>query len=398
MDDPPHSETTELQTVVAELLRERGNRADDEWLRKQLAKLDEKRRARLSVVVDEDGRVDVDPTSTTADSVSNAAGDEEWDPEFEGWAGRSKPEQSEADGGFLRRFSWTFRGREETWEMDVPGPLCKYYTERHRTRRFGAYIADPFDEPFVAGLADRIRRFADRRGLSRRDRVNAAVRFVQSLEYTPDDVTTGQVEYPKYPIETLVHEGGDCEDTSLLLGALLRELGCEVAPVVLPNHHHMLLGVAPDFDVDGAYYGYEDTAYYTLEATGHGWNIGDLPRQYRNASAEVHPIDETPVLVHEWHARPQRSGDVDLSVHVANFGDAPAESLSVGLQFRDEQDRVCGRKQVVRDGTVQPSRSEQYTATIGLPADRTIRGECVLGESGRVHDESTSAWHGPGKK
>lgn len=398
MSDPQQpADIVDLSELVTTLLAERDEHDDEEWLRKQLAELDESRRTQLEPLLDDaledlDLPEGMDVTVMTTGDVPSESYDADWPADFGGWAGQSRPDRSEDEDGFLRRFTWRFRGKLRTWEMEVPGPLFKYYTNRHRTRSFGVYISDPFDEPFISSLANRIRAFGTEIGLDERERINAAVRFVQSLEYTPDDVTTGQIEYPKYPIETLVHDGGDCEDTSILLGALLRELGCDVAPIVLPSHHHMILGVSPTIDIDGSHYEHDGMKYYTVEATGHGWDIGEVPRQYRGASAKVYPVGEDPILVHDWTARPRSDGKLDLTVNVANFGGIEAEDLAVQLEFEDESDSIVGRTQVARDRTILPSQSESFQAEISLPDDRLLCGKCLLTLGHRVHDASTSDW------
>lgn len=388
---------TAMWELVEELLAERDDH-DDEWLREQLAEIERDRREELEPFVTDaldmvETEGDFDVTVTTTGPTGTRDYDADWDPAFDGWTGRSKPVRTDDEDGFLRTFRWRYRGQYETWDVTVPGPLFEYYTERHRTRSFGTYISDPFDKSLLADLADKIRSVGDERGLDQRQQINVAVRFVQSLEYTPDDETTGQIEYPKYPVETLVHDGGDCEDTSILLGALLRELGCEVAPIVLPNHHHMILGVSPTVDVNGRYYEHEGTRYYTLEATGYGWDIGEVPPHYSNASAQVYPVDTDPVLVHEWAARPQDDGSVAVTVDVANFGSVSAEALDVYVEFTDADDSTITREQLVRDTEIPPSVSKRYESTLSLPDDRQLRGRCVLTLGHRLHDASTSDWH-----
>jgi hypothetical protein len=386
-----------VSELVESLLRERDEHHDEEWFREQLESIERGRREELEPFVSEvldtvDSGGNVDVTVGTTGTPRDRNYDADWDSGFEGWSGRSKPIRRDDEEGFFRRFTWRYRQHRETWELTVPGPLFEYYTERHRTRCFGTYVSDPFDQPFISSLANKVRSFGDDLGLGQREQINAAVRFVQSLEYTPDDETTGQIEYPKYPVETLVHEGGDCEDTSILLGALLRELGCEVALLVLPSHHHMLLGVAPNVDIDGSYYEHAGTRYYTLEATGHGWDIGDLPPQYRNASAEIHPVETDPILVHEWRAEPRADGSVSVAADVANFGDVTAEELGVYVEFEDD-DTTLAHGPLVRRDDVPPSISEHYESTLSLPDDRQIRGRCVLTLGHRLHDASTSDWH-----
>lgn len=401
MTNPQHTaDIADLSEVVTTLLNERDQHDDEEWLRKQLADLDQSRRAQLEPLLDDaleelDLPEGMDVTVTTRGQTPDGSYETDWPADFDGWSGRSKPKRSEDEEGFLRRFTWRYRGKPRTWEMEVPGPLFKYYTERHRTRSFGVYIADPFDKSFMSSLANRIRAFGSEEELNEREQINAAVRFVQSLEYTPDDVTTGQIEYPKYPIETLVHDGGDCEDTSILLGAILRELGCDVAPVVLPNHHHMILGVSPTVDIDGSHYDHDGIRYYTVEATGHGWDIGEVPRHYRNASAKIYPIGEDPILVHRWDVQPQGDGKLHVTANVANFGDVAAEDLTVQLEFEDESESVVARTQLSRDRTILPSQSESFHTEISLPDDRQLRGKCILILGHSIHDVSLSNWKQP---
>ena len=69
------------------------------------------------------------------------------------------------------------------------------------------------------------------------------VSFAQNLPYTADDVTTGFDEYPRFPYETLYDNGGDCEDTSILVSAMLRELRYGVALLHFPGHMAVRLRV-----------------------------------------------------------------------------------------------------------------------------------------------------------
>ena len=74
--------------------------------------------------------------------------------------------------------------------------------------------------------------------------MNFVMAFVQSLPDTIDKGTTPYDEYPRYPVETLFARGGDCEDTPILVAALLDRLGYDVALLVLENAQHMAVGVS----------------------------------------------------------------------------------------------------------------------------------------------------------
>lgn len=129
---------------------------------------------------------------------------------------------------------------------------------------------------------------------SAREKVNYAVRAVQDLPYVSDDIGDPYDTYNKYPVETLVEGGGDCEDTTILLGATLSiepyYYGCVVLYLPPEDSTHVALGVKGSDDVVGTYYTYEGDRYYYVETTGEGWEIGEIPRQYEDMQARIVPI------------------------------------------------------------------------------------------------------------
>lgn len=110
---------------------------------------------------------------------------------------------------------------------------------------------------------------------SKQSRIDFVLSFVQSLPYTFDDVTTGYDEFRRYAIETLVEGGGDCEDTTILVAAILRGLGEKTALIFTPGH--IALGVSGNFT--GSSVTYNGTRYYYCETTGAGWTVGELPEE-----------------------------------------------------------------------------------------------------------------------
>ena len=128
--------------------------------------------------------------------------------------------------------------------------------------------------------------FKRHRGWSRQDRIDFVLSFVQSLPYTHDDVTTGYDEFRRYAIETLIEGGGDCEDTTILVGAILRGLGEKTALIFTPGH--IALGVSGNFS--GASVTHNGTTYYYCETTGTGWTVGDLPPSSGMTVTNVVPL------------------------------------------------------------------------------------------------------------
>ena len=124
-----------------------------------------------------------------------------------------------------------------------------------------------------------------------RETVNYTVDAVQSLPFVSD--SDEYDNYSKYPTETLV-EGGDCEDTTILLAAVLASKPFEygTALVYLPpeNPVHVGLGIRGTSEVDGTHYVVDGVRYYYVETTGYGWDIGELPEKYQNSLARTVPI------------------------------------------------------------------------------------------------------------
>lgn len=122
------------------------------------------------------------------------------------------------------------------------------------------------------------------RGYGSYDEVSLTLSFVQHLQYTSDKVTTGYDEYPRFPIETLGDCGGDCEDTSILFATMVKILGYDAVLIHLPGH--MGVGVKGDLQ-SGTYYSYKGNKYYYCETTGLGWKIGEIPDEFKDASATI---------------------------------------------------------------------------------------------------------------
>ncbi|MFB6110148.1 MAG: hypothetical protein ABEJ60_04650 [Halodesulfurarchaeum sp.] len=310
-----------------------------------------------------------------------------WPAAFEGWAGAAKPPDYEE--AYSREFTWvTPSGSTRTIRLDLPVALYEYCTNRARIQEYGVYISDPLQEPMLESILEEIRRvIADETSL-----LDGAVRFVQSLEYTRDTDDTGHLAYPKYPIETLVHEQGDCEDGTILLGALLNNAGYDVTALVFPNEHHMLLGVSlPDHS--GVTVQYEGTEYFPVETTATDWQIGAVPSQYRNAAVEFHLPTNQPILLHEWEATPGGTHQIDVSLTVANFGSAAAPNVGADLLFRRRDQELEGATVLMQNATIPAGRNVSETGSLRMKPTHKLQGVCRLSIDGRLHDRSESDWH-----
>lgn len=311
-------------------------------------------------------------------------------PEFDGWGASATP--GNAEGEYTRTHEWTLRGNRIEWGFSVPISIVEYCSNRLRTGEYTRYLVDPFQEPFVASLAERLREYCRTEHDDPQLASIAALRFVQHIDYSLDVDNTGHEIYPKYAVETLTHLRGDCEDGTILLGSLLKELGYDVAVLVLPGAKHMMLGVAGE-EFSGTSVDHEGTRYYVVETTDVGWDPGELPPQYGNAAVQPQVPDGVPVLAHEWNAVPRRDAAVETSAHVANYGDAPVTDVRVQLTFEQRDGTTVVQRPIgYSPETLEPGDSVDFAETLRFPAKREVRGRCQVITGRQLHDESTSDW------
>ena len=196
-----------------------------------------------------------------------------------------------------QHYDWEFGSgyysSEWTWDLPISlGTYFDYYYRERPTewRDWVELVTDPDDDYYITSMVQRINEAAYKEGFSESEKVNFVIAFVQSLPYTVDSVTTDWDEYPRYPIETLFDRGGDCEDTSILVAALLDRLGYEVCLIFPVDKNHCAVGVAIE-GIYGSYYEYEGTRYFYLETTGEGWEIGEIPPDYQDSSAYIYLVN-----------------------------------------------------------------------------------------------------------
>jgi len=188
-----------------------------------------------------------------------------------------------------QHYQWEYRG---TWEWDLPISVGQYteFSERPRPMFISQYVdMAKEDDIYVNQMANGLTKVALEEGYNDIQTLNCVISFVQGMPYTVDEETTPYDEYPRYPLETLFDRGGDCEDTSILVAALLDRMGYDVVLLHLENAHHMAVGVVvPDFY--GLYYEYNGKHYYYLETTGEGWEIGQIPSGIKDTTAYIYPL------------------------------------------------------------------------------------------------------------
>ena len=193
----------------------------------------------------------------------------------------------------LKEYHWTFPVQAELqrrlpthhFSIKLPVDRQRYETYRRQKRdtnalRFHHYLLPlPAEVEF---LAQKLLELGQTRGYPPYEQLCFTLAFVQQgIDYVHDLSPTGRlIEYPKYPIETLLEQTGDCEDQAILAAALLQLMDYQVALVILPTH--VALGVT-GLALQGTTLLDADTGiiYFYVETTVPGWLPGEAPQEFK---------------------------------------------------------------------------------------------------------------------
>lgn len=149
-----------------------------------------------------------------------------------------------------------------------------------RQDQYDVFIYDNSDEEILNDILSTIK---NREGRLDYDIVQILVSFVQSIEYDKE------ADLPKYTLETLNLNKGDCDDKSILLSKLLSYAGYETCLFIYEKGQHMAVGLKIDNNIEA----YKDGFVY-IETTGNS-PIGKIPDVFAGG---VSIIDEEPVLLY----------------------------------------------------------------------------------------------------
>lgn len=252
-----------------------------------------------------------------------------------------------------RTYDWNYAGRKLSFSISFDDLLYRSARGLPRVRDdYTAYCMEPTQQPLLKFIVSKFRDFARDNHWNEAQTISMMIAFVQSLPYTSDDVTTRFDEYPRYPVETIFDNGGDCEDTSILLAALLQAMGYDAA--LLKGPHHMAVGVGIATAPLSNYQMTRVGKYAYLETTGNGFQVGECPPGVQASAFTSVPLAIKPVLEMEVHAGPGQ-GCALLDITIINQGSAPAPAV---VEACFETRNPAGRS--------QPNRSQTFVLKPGM--------------------------------
>lgn len=150
-------------------------------------------------------------------------------------------------------------------------------------------ITDTFDEALESELSTRLAatlgETLDDAGIEDTvSRVAVVAEFVRGFEYVTDTAGTGSTEYPKYIVETLVENEGDCEDFANVIAGVYANQPFDLDPalIVYPGHVGIGLDAAAFGPAVEATVKPGEKEYLYVDST-HDVDLGVVPEEIRDS-------------------------------------------------------------------------------------------------------------------
>ena len=189
--------------------------------------------------------------------------------------------------GYLKSFKWSYMFDDYQFSYNFDPKRYSYYvSQSHKISNYRDYLNFvTLDEPALIDIAYILHNMSEEKNLDSEEEINFILSFSQSLKYSEDNITSGVGEYPRYPIETLVDQTGDCEDTSALLISLVEILGFNASIILIPEawdgYGHAAVGINVT-GATGVHYilnegQSNEISYFYAETTAPGWRLGEMP-------------------------------------------------------------------------------------------------------------------------
>jgi len=194
---------------------------------------------------------------------------------------------------YSKHYQWHFENHRFWCTYNWPKSYWSYVLSlRHdvlKTSQYAYYIEnEPFKEDlsnFFEYVLEIVDRYVEIN--SETKCLKALLSFVQYLEYYKDKGG----EYPRYPSETLINGGGDCEDTAILMGFIAKYL-LDYDVAFLDFKVHVDLGIVEKYkgEFTGTYWEHNGKKYFYVSCNGKGRSIGDYSGNWGNY-AYIYPIE-----------------------------------------------------------------------------------------------------------
>ena len=234
--------------------------------------------------------------------------------------------------------------------VSTPPSLLDYYGNLTHTINDNSDYAQFVTPQAVASIAESIEQVTNKLPQSNEQFADAVLGLVHQIPYNVTD--------PKYPVETLVDNYGDCVGLSLLAASIMEAGGLNVVLILYTgiNPEHMNVGVYLPYTpvyhtalMPPTSFQYDNKSYWTAEATPDGdWKVGDQSFDLANAQANIIPLGNVSAI-------PTPPGTVSASLNTQ----LPTSNITINLS----EDPTNGENNSTRDlaitGLITPSVPDQ---------------------------------------
>lgn len=212
----------------------------------------------------------------------------------------------------------------------VPETLLKYYVDKRTDLRISNFpdFVTPYSLKPIADCLGQV--YA-----TEEDFTNGVLMLVHQITYV-------ETTPPRFPVETMVENRGDCDLFSFIAASILEARGIHVVLLYYESISHMNIGVqlsVPPINArDSVYYVTTNgLKYYIAECTGgnwkEGWRVGECPEDCRDVSSEIFTLEE---------AESVAPGQVSASFNVLEPSTMSLE-ISSAFLFQNNYVTVRGR-------------------------------------------------------
>jgi len=162
-------------------------------------------------------------------------------------------------GTISKEYTWTYQGKQYTATTSFTFDEYRSFKDKNpngrwlRSYEYQKVVSFvTYEEPAVVSLAESLAKaYGTRSSLMDQSFATFVLGFVQvCFDYPPhsfsveaDQFLYGKGDYFAFPLQTLFHGMGDCEDTSILAAALFKALGFNAGVVIIPGHAVAAVGL-----------------------------------------------------------------------------------------------------------------------------------------------------------
>jgi len=187
-----------------------------------------------------------------------------------------------------KTYEWNYNGEYYQITSEIPFEKYEWYKSlnpyNRRPQSAGSSAMASFVTPsdkVIQNIAQQLSNIAQNDGSDVVQTANFVLDFVQTIvTYKNDSVSCDRDEYWRYPLETLVEQYGDCEDSTILYATLMKNLDYDMVLlfyVLDDGTGHLASGVHFDTSLDFDAIYYNDIPYYYAETTNNGFIVGKRP-------------------------------------------------------------------------------------------------------------------------